>query len=551
VTSSAQPAAGAAEPSASSGAAGFAPADSGYQPGTGYQPRIPAQYQPSGAYPPPPQHPPPAQYQPPTQYQPQTQYQPPAQYQPPTQYQPAPYPAQAQPWSYGQPTPPPLSSYPTHNRNRRRAWPTVVLMLVAVILVLGGGGATAAVVLTDAASGGMARAMSPAAPGAAATTPRDQALVDLLTRHTAAVKAKDQNAFLADIDKSDATLLGRQQTVFQNLMKLPLADFAFRLSPGDDYDGQVPADLRTRYGSSVRAPGVTITYQIADVDSGPVAVPWVPVVATVNAHWLIVGELASDKALPAGVGGQAWDGGAITVAHSARVVGVFSNTGRDNPQKLLTLAEKALDRVAVVRPGGWAGKIFVIAVRDKKVFDAYFGDNPERVKQVAAIAVPHYSEVHDWVNSPKYAATRILFNPDELSEDQGQLGDDLTHEFTHAAMAPVTSGWTPTWLVEGFAEYVSYNKQQISAELLKKALKDAKTVDLEPGDEFYDDPLNYLTGWLACRMISEKFGQAKLIELYEGFQTTGNEDNVIDKILGIPRTELIRQWQAYVAKQQR
>ena len=101
---------------------------------------------------------------------------------------------------------------------------------------------------------------------------------------------------------------------------------------------------------------------------------------------------------------------------SNRVVGVFSAGSSERGRSLVRLADQALDRVAKVRSGQWVGKVFVVAVRDRAVFDAYFGSAPERVDQVAAIAVPHYNEVHEWVNSAEYSATRIIFNPDELSE---------------------------------------------------------------------------------------------------------------------------------------
>jgi hypothetical protein len=369
----------------------------------------------------------------------------------------------------------------------------------------------------------------------------------LLARRAAAVASKDVTAFLADVADDDPAFRTRQSDVFANLMKLPLRQFGLRLQTVTAFDHLIDPALKQRYPDQVHAAAVTVTYQIDGIDDAPVGVPWAPVLAVVGGRWRLVGEVV-DKTLPSGIGGQPWDAGPVTVATSRRVTGVFS-ADKDDSGRLLKLAEQALDRVAAVRPGGWSGKVFVIAVRDRKVFDAYFEDNPERVGQVAAIAVPHYADVHEWRSSAEYVATRIIFNPNELTENSVQLGDDLTHEFTHAAMAPVTTGWTPTWLVEGFAEYVSYKGVQISQPALRRALRDVTTDDLTTGAKFYEQPLNYLTGWLACRMISERYGQPKLIGLYEAFQTTSSEDVAIGRLLGIPRAELVRQWQEYVAKQ--
>jgi hypothetical protein len=479
----------------------------------------------------------PTQYRPPGGYPGQA-----ASYQPPTSA--FPY-APAIPGQYvpaGAPLPP--SRGP-----RRRRWLPAAAVVVAILALVGVGG-TAAVAVNASAAPGSVKVLAgpPNAPaGSVPGSSRDQALEALLGRRAAALTARDAGAFMADVDRADSTFSGRQETVFDNMTKLPLIDVVYKLNRSTGYDNQIPATIRNRYGNDVRAAAVTITYRIEGVDDKPVAVPWVPIFGLVSGQWKLVGE-ATGKELPSGVGGQPWDAGPVTVERGNRVVAVFSAGYRDRA-KVMRLADQALDRVARVRPGGWVGKVFVVAVKERAVFDAYFGSAPERVDQVAAIAVPHYDEVHEWVNSADYAATRIIFNPDELDENAQQLGDDLTHEFTHAAMAPVTTGWTPTWLVEGFAEYVSYKGAEIVQSRLKQALKGVATEDLHAGDKFYDEPMNYITAWLACRMIAESYGEAKLIELYEKFQSTSVEDTVVTQVLGISRAQLVKNWQAYVAKQ--
>jgi hypothetical protein len=455
------------------------------------------------------------------------------------------YPPRAIPGRY----PPPGAPLPPFTRPRRSRWLPALAGLIAVLAFLGVGGA-AAVAISGPAAPGSARVLAgppDAPPGSVPGSSRDQALDALLGRRAAALIARNAGAFMADVDRADAAFVKRQETVYDNMTKLPLVDVAYKLNRTTGYDAEIPATIRNTYGNDVRAAAVTITYRIEGVDENPVAVPWVPIVALVSGQWRLVGE-ATGKSLPSGVGGQPWDAGAVVVERSNRVVGVFSASYRDRT-KLMRLAEQALDRVAKVRAGGWVGKVFVVAVKDRTIFDAYFGTAPERVDQVAAIAVPHYTEVHEWANSADYSATRIIFNPDELDENSDTLGADLTHEFTHAAMAPVTTGWTPTWLVEGFAEYVSYKDAEIVESRLRQALKDVATDDLYAGDKFYDEPINYITAWLACRMIAETYGEDKLLTLYEKFQNTSVEDTVVSQVLGITRAQLVKDWQAYVAKQ--
>jgi hypothetical protein len=480
----------------------------------------------------------------------------PTQYRPPNHggYSGYPSPSYAPPPNYYQPVIPaqypaqyPRPVYlPPPPRRRRRG--LAAAAVVALLVVLGIGGGTAVFAATGA--DGVARTLGGPGPAGAKADARDGALVEVLNRRAKAVKSRDKAAFVADIDKGDPKFVESQETVYENLIKVPFDEFSYKLGDSVGFDDSIPTELKSKYSGQIRAPGVSIIHRIQNVDTNPVAAPWVPIFAQVGSKWVLVGE-AKGKDLPSGVGGQPWDAGPIVVERTEHIVGVFSANNRSKGRELVDIAELALDQVALVRPGGWVGKVFMTAVRDRAVFDAYFGATPERVDQVAAIAVPHYDDVPDWNSQANYSATRIFFNPDEIDENTEQLGADMSHEFTHAAMAPVTTGWTPTWLVEGFAEYVSYKNVQINTASLKRALEDATTENLQAGEKFYEEPLNYITGWLACRMISETYGEAKLIALYERFQTTSNEDVVVSQVLGIPRATLIKNWQDYVAKQKR
>jgi hypothetical protein len=378
---------------------------------------------------------------------------------------------------------------------------------------------------------------------------RDAALGALLDRRAAAVKAKDKTAFMADVDQSDPTVVKREQQLYDNLSKIPFAELRYELLPWrKDAQLFLSKSVRDRFHQAAHVGAVVVHYRIQGIDSKSVTAPWLPVFAYVGGHWKIGAETA-DKNLPYGANGQAWDAaGAIQVQRSARVVAVLSADDSDRGPYLLQLAEKALDRLALTRPGGWDGKVFVTAVQDKRIFDTYFADSPERVAQVAAIAVPYYDRVPDWTGSPVYAATRIVFNPQELSAQPEELAHDLTHEFAHAAMGPVTSGNTPRWLVEGFAEYAAYNGISVPAAWVKRALGDLDVSGGLPTDEaFYGEPRNYVGAWLLCKMIAEKYGQAKLIKLYEGFQRESSAITVIQESLGTDQSTLETQWQQYVA----
>jgi hypothetical protein len=418
----------------------------------------------------------------------------------------------------------------------------VALFALAAVISVGGSAGTA---LAVRASAGSTTAVFVADQRPSI---RDGELRALLDRHAKAVLAKDRAAFLADVDRSDPGFARHEEQEFDNLTKLPLADFSYALVQARDYGELVPGALIARFHSGIDAAAVEVRYKIQGLDATATATPWVPIFGLARGVWRLAGQ-ATGSALPMGAGGQPWDGGPITVATGARVVAVASTEDAGRAQSLVKMSEAALDRVAAVRPGGWPGKVLVTAVQDPKVFQTYFAESPDRINQVAAIAVPYYTSVPAWHGSAEYAATRVVFNPNQLDADEGELSHDLAHEFTHAAMGGYTSGTTPLWLVEGFAEYVAFKPAPPQSAALHRALTGLKTDALPADSSFYGDALNYVLAYLACRMIAERYGQAKLLALYETFADgTTVASTGISRVLGVDQATLTALWAKYVER---
>ena len=202
-----------------------------------------------------------------------------------------------------------------------------------------------------------------------------------------------------------------------------------------------------------------------------------------------------------------------------------------------------------VRPSGWAGKVLVTAVSDRRVFESYFRDSPDRVHEVAAIAVPTYDNVREWSDRAQYVTTRVVFNPQTFDDGDDALVHELAHEFTHAAMDPLTDPQaTPVWLVEGMAEYVAFRGEEVSDVAIGGELRRITISKSLPADDtFYDNPDNYLLAWLACRDIAQKYGQSKLIALYSYFHGRGrNVDSALRTVLGVTLSQFTAQWHTYL-----
>lgn len=420
----------------------------------------------------------------------------------------------------------------------------VLAALLAMLGALAGVGAIAVATAPDAAS----EAIWIDGLRAESTVTAIQGVLD---RRAAAVRARDEAAFMADVDPFDQDFVRRQEVLFHNLVSMPLSELSYVVEPNFSYAKAIPYRILFRFHARAYAPGVTVRYKVTGVDSKTVVTPWVPIIGQIGDQWVIADE-ASDKDLPYGANGQAWDAGPIAVTRSERVVAVFSAEDTARADYLLQLAEEGLDRVYAVRPTGWDGKVLVTAVQERRIFDAYFANAPDRIAQVAAIAVPYYDRVPDWYENGMFATTRVVFNPQQLSAQPEELAHDLAHEFVHAAMGPVTVGATPRWVVEGFAEYVAYKQEDVAASALKKAMRETTLPMSFPQDpSFYAETTNYITAWLACKMIAERYGEKRLIALYESFQGVKDQDANIRATLGVTLSVLTSQWRSYMQRKLR
>ena len=63
---------------------------------------------------------------------------------------------------------------------------------------------------------------------------------------------------------------------------------------------------------------------------------------------------------------------------------------------------------------------------------------------------------------------------------------------------------------------------------------------------FYDSADNYILGWLAVKLIAQKYGQAKAIAFYEYFQNHSDIGLAFHEVLGTSRDQFVKDWLAYL-----
>ena len=122
------------------------------------------------------------------------------------------------------------------------------------------------------------------------------------------------------------------------------------------------------------------------------------------------------------------------------------------------------------------------------------------------------------------APVRVFVNPavfGKLAERGAQVV--MSHEATHVATG-ATFVSMPTWLLEGFADYVALNHAGVpvslaAGQILARIRKNGsarrscrRSADLDPTANGLG--ATYEEAWLACRFVAQQYGEPKLIAFY-------------------------------------
>jgi hypothetical protein len=136
----------------------------------------------------------------------------------------------------------------------------------------------------------------------------------------------------------------------------------------------------------------------------------------------------------------------------------------------------------------------------------------------------------------------------------------MTHEITHVASRAVTGAGSPTWLVEGLADYVGFKGTSTSlrfdaAELARQVDAGHLPTALPSSSDFaHAGPtlsLDYEQAWMACNFIVSRTSEATLIKFYKQVGTAKGAPAVALKaafaqVLHTDQATFTRSWASYV-----
>ncbi|WP_240109896.1 hypothetical protein [Streptomyces sp. MUM 203J] len=246
-----------------------------------------------------------------------------------------------------------------------------------------------------------------------------------------------------------------------------------------------------------------------------------------------------------GAAAQLWEQGRVDVVRGARSLVLGVGHRKDRLRELAAVADRAVPAVAEAWTEPWAQGVVVLMPPSVDAMGELLGEPAAGYRGIAAVTTGRTGGHR--TGRAVGGGDRVIVNP-EAYETLGDYGRRfvLTHETAHVATRAHTSAATPLWLSEGFADWVAHRDSGApgparhptaapdrrasrgpspveAAPELRRAVRAGKVPDALPGDADFtsggDDTAAvaraYEGGWLACALIADRWGEAKLTAFYQ------------------------------------
>ncbi|WP_424214143.1 hypothetical protein ACN20G_19870 [Streptomyces sp. BI20] len=251
-----------------------------------------------------------------------------------------------------------------------------------------------------------------------------------------------------------------------------------------------------------------------------------------------------------GARAQLWDAGSARALPARH--GIVLDLGR--PAGEAEAVAALLDRAVPAAARAWprrdagSGRVAVCLPATGAALASLLGGAPGAYAGLAAVTDGATGALAD----------RVLINPEVwpgLSEAGRRVV--LTHEVTHVLTRSATTGRTPPWLSEGFAEWAAQREEpgppERAAPELARAVRAGRVPDALPdpaafafggGADDAEAPARaYAGAWLACRLLARRWGDAALVRLYEEAGREG-APAALRAVTGLTEREFTAAWRA-------
>ncbi|MFC8145026.1 hypothetical protein ACFUKV_25300 [Streptomyces paradoxus] len=354
----------------------------------------------------------------------------------------------------------------------------------------------------------------------------------LLDRRAAAVLDRDERAY-------ERTGTG---TDFARLRAVPVAAWSYRVT-----------GLR-RTGDTATA-DAELRYRVAGYDQAPVtAGRTLRLSRGADGKWSVDTDRPAKKSAQ-----QLWDQGAVHLVRGRYSLVLGVGQSGQALRDFAALADRAVPAVSDAWGTRWSRRVVVLVPRSLEGMAGLLGSPASSYRGIAAVTTGETGA------RDRASADRIIVNPDAFAL-LGGAGEQVvvTHETTHVATRARTTAATPLWLSEGYADWVGYRATgrtpTEAAPELSRAVAAGRVPTALPDDEdfgFTGDASrlarSYESGWTACRLIAERWGEARLGDFYravgEHRERPGAVEDAMRKVLGTTPEAFTEQWREYLRDQ--
>lgn len=238
-----------------------------------------------------------------------------------------------------------------------------------------------------------------------------------------------------------------------------------------------------------------------------------------------------------------WLTGPVEATKGGRSL-VISRAG--SGEKYQAMAQRALADVARVLPD-WQGNLVVEVPGSEQALDQALDATQEQYANIAAVTTSVDGSLADG------APVHVFLNP-RVFDDLGPRGAQvvMSHESTHVATGG-TFADMPTWLLEGFADYVALAHAGIpvktaASQILARVGRNGPPDGLPTAEELSPTAAGlgatYEEAWLATRFIAREFGEDRLVAFYEAVSDGTPVAEAFTTVLGTDQAKFVRRWQA-------
>jgi hypothetical protein len=387
-----------------------------------------------------------------------------------------------------------------------------------------------------------------------ASAARTAALRDLLAHRSHAVLHHDRAEWLSTVDPRRTAFRRQQATAFDDMSAVPFSSWRYTFDPEH---AQLHYASVPHYRVPFWAPETfALHYQLRGFDSRPTNLPQYPTFVRRAGRWYL-SSLTDFVAEGMRSSRELWDFGPVDVVRRPRVLVLGDPSMSATMQLLADEVTADIPRVTAVWGTGWSRRVVLLVPQTQHELSQVVDDFGD-LDHIAAVAT---AEVESHSDKPNPVGDRVGINPanwPKLSPLGRQIV--LTHELTHVATRAVTGAATPTWLAEGFADYVGYLGSDIptsfAAQELAAEVRGGHVPRAFPPEDQFNGASKRLSqayegAWLACRLIATRYGQDALVRFYRAVGTSRENSRVAVaeatvKVLHVPAGRLVREWRGFL-----